>query len=51
MVGKVLCHDGILIRDGALGGSEGALPFGGFQKAFFMTERKLTNQMRLPFWR
>jgi hypothetical protein len=27
MVSKVLCHDGILIRDGMLGGSEGGLPY------------------------
>ena len=41
MVSKVLCHDGILIREGALGGSEGALPFWWIPKSILYDRKKV----------
>jgi hypothetical protein len=41
MVSKVLCHDGILIRDGALGGSEGRLPYRWVPKSILYDGKKV----------
>jgi hypothetical protein len=41
MVSKVLCHNGILIRDGALGSSEGGLPYRWVLKSILYDGKKV----------